>query len=146
MQSSRILLLILPWVSACYTYQPISGVDPMEGRYVSAELTESGSAQLGRLLGLGVRTLEGNLTSLSEDTVGISVRVARQGNGIESFWTGERVVLPRQAVARISERKLSKGRTTALVVGAIASIAAVWKGLDGYGGNPTRGDGQPGPR
>jgi hypothetical protein len=122
-------------VSACYSYTPVESAAVPPDTFVAVELTEAGTQELGRLLGNGIVRLEGDLVKESSDAFSLALKVARQADGIEVFWKGEVVDIPRHHVSRMYTRKLSKSRTSAVVAGFVGAILAVWTGLSGYGGS-----------
>ena len=136
-----VIVLLIAALTGCYTYRPIALEQTPRGAYVSAQLTDAGTAELGRLLGPSVVAVEGQLIDATTDQVSLSVKTTRQTNGVENFWTGETVDLPRLHVARVTERRFSRGRT-ALVGGSIAfALFGLWHGLDALGALPgSRGE------
>jgi hypothetical protein len=134
--------------AGCHRYEPVTAATVERGANVSVTLTDFGTANLGRLLGMGVGTVEGELISLSDSSLAIAVQVVRQRNGVETFWKGERVTLPRSDVAEIRQRRLSKGKSAAATVAVIAAAVGAVEAFigTGSGGSPPGGGGGPGPR
>jgi hypothetical protein len=135
-------------LAACHRYEPVTAatVDPRAN--VSVTLTDFGTANLGRLLGMGVGTVEGQLLSLSDSALTIGVQLVRQRNGIETFWKGERVTIPRSDVAEIRQRRFSKGKSAVATIAVIAAAVGAVEAFigTGSGGSPPTGSGGPGPR
>ena len=118
------------------------------GANVAVSLTDYGTANLGRLLGLGVGTVEGSLLTVSDSTYTVSVQLVRQRNGVETFWRGEQVAIPRADVAELRERRLARGKSA---LATVAVLAAAFGALEafvggGSGSQPPDGTGGPGPR
>lgn len=120
-------------LSACYTYRPMAGPEPTPGDRVSAQLTTEGSRDLAGQIGPDVLHVEGDV--LEVDSIGLDLRVREieSYRGIRSGWSGERLHVPRQAVAGIQQRKLSVGGT-GLMGGVLAvGLYAVYRVLGGPG-------------
>ena len=134
-------------VAACHRYEPVTAATVDRGANVSVALTDFGTANLGRLLGMGVGTVEGELVSLSDTALTIGVQLVRQRNGVETFWKGEEVTIPRSEVAEIRQRKFSKGKSAAATVALIAAAVGAVEAFIGTGsGSSPPGGGGPGPR
>ena len=135
-------------VSACHRYEPVTAATVDRGANVSVTLTDFGTANLGRLLGMGVGTVEGELQSLSDSALTIAVQLVRQRNGVETFWKGEAVTIPRSDVAEIRQRRFSKGKSAVATVAVIAAAVGAVEAFigTGSGGSPPTGSGGPGPR
>lgn len=135
-------------VLACHRYDPITSPTVARGTNVSVSLTDFGTANLGRLLGMGVGTVEGDLLVMSDSALTISVQVVRQRDGVETFWKGERVTIPRADVAEIRERRFAKGKSAIATVALIAAAVGAVEAFIGTGsGAPTPGGpGGGGPR
>jgi hypothetical protein len=111
-------------------------------------LTDFGTANLGRLLGMGVGTVEGELQSLTDSALTIAVQLVRQRDGIETFWKGEQVTIARSDVAEIRQRRFSKGKSAVATVAVIAAAVGAVEAFigTGSGSSPPGGGGGPGPR
>jgi hypothetical protein len=142
------LILIAILAAGCHRYEPVTAASVARGADVSVSLTDFGTANLGRLLGMGVGTVEGQLQSLTDSALTIAVQLVRQRDGIETFWKGEQVTIPRSDVAEIRQRRFSKGKSAAATVAVIvAAVGAVEAFIGtGSGGQPPGGGGGPGPR
>jgi hypothetical protein len=138
------LFAIPAMISACHSYLPIEGA-PAPGRRVAIELTDAGTSELARYVGPRVGAIEGELVGASDSTLALSVIVTRQHNGIESFWNGEQVLVPRAYVSHLSERQLSPTRTVLFASGFTALLAALAVafsgGFNGGGHAPDSGTG-----
>jgi hypothetical protein len=146
-EKSTWLAAALLLAAACHRYEPVTAATVDRGANVSVTLTDFGTANLGRLLGMGVGTVDGELLSLSDSALTIAVQLVRQRNGIETFWKGERVTIPRSDVAEIRQRRFSKGKSAVATVAVIAAAVGAVEAFigTGSGGSPPGGGG-PGPR
>lgn len=144
--SSGIVLAAV--VVGCHRYEPVTAATVANGSSVAVSLTDFGTANLGRLLGMGVGTVEGSLVSVSDSAYTLAVRVVRQRNGIETFWQGEQVAIPRTDVAEIRQRRLSRSKSA---LATVALLAAAYGAVEafigtGSGSGPPGGSGGGGPR
>ena len=141
-------ILVTAILAGCHRYEPVTAPRVASGTSVSVSLTDYGTANLGRLLGLGVGTVEGSLVTMSDSSYTLAVQLVRQRNGIETFWRGEQVAIPRVNVAEIRERRFSRSKS---VLAAVAILAAAYGAVEAFigtgSGSPTPGgSGGGGPR
>lgn len=127
----RDLLPLIVALSACYTYRPLATPEPSPGDRVSAQLTSEGSRELAPKIGPEVLHVEGEV--LDADSIGLNlqVREIESYRGIRSGWNGERLHVPRQAVAGMQQRKLSVGGTGLLVGVLTVGFYAAYRALGG---------------
>ena len=109
----------------CHKYVPVqvATVDPQED--VRIVVTESAAARLSQDLGLYTTSLQGRLRQEPPDSVSIAVPVTRvyQGRLVDS---GRQVLfLGRSEVVRVDRRELSRTRTVAVGVGAVAVFGLI---------------------
>jgi hypothetical protein len=147
---SAILTAIVASVllAGCHRYEPVTAASLDRGASVAVALTDYGTANLGRLLGMGVGTVEGNLVTVSDSAYTLAVQLVRQRNGIETFWRGEQVAIPRGDVAEIRQRRLARSKSA---VATVALLAAAYGAIEafigtGSGSAPPGGTGGGGPR
>jgi hypothetical protein len=135
-------------LGACHRYEPVTAATVARGSNVAVSLTDYGTANLGRLLGMGVGTVEGNLVSVSDSAYTLTVQVVRQRNGVETFWRGEQVAIPRTDVAEIRQRRLSRSKSALATVAVLAAAFGAVEAFIGTGsGSPLPGgSGGGGPR
>jgi hypothetical protein len=134
--ASGIALLLL---AGCYTYRPIATSAPPQGTRVSAQLTGQGSVDLSRQVGPDVLHIEGDVVEADSSGLELVVREIESFRGIRADWHGERVRIPRTAMAGMQERRLSVGGTTLMGGVVAAGLYAVYRVLGGPGlfeGNP----------
>ena len=134
--------------SACYAYQPVTGIPLAESQRVRLHLTTEGTAELARFLGPRVEAASGTLTRIQPSgELGVAVEMVQLSDGSPQPWTGEGVVnFPAAYVRSVERSELSRSRTTigalALAGGlfAIAAIALKTTGSqaagDAGGGSP----------
>lgn len=141
-------LLTTLGASACHRYEPVTAAAVARGSNVAVSLTDYGTANLGRLLGMGVGTVEGSLVTVSDSAYTLSVQVVRQRNGIETFWRGEQVAIPRSDVAEVRQRRFSRGKSALATLAVIAAAVGVVDAFigTGSGAQPPGGGGGGGPR
>jgi len=142
--SRPVILSIALVLTGCYTYRPIAIPAPAEGTRVSAQLTGQGSVDLAGQIGPDVLHVEGDVIGADSTGLELVVREIESFRGIRSDWQGERVRIPRQAVAGMQERRLSIGGTGLLGGVMAAGLYAIYRVLGGPGlfeGNTGQGAG-----
>lgn len=109
----------LTFNSACYAYQPVTGIPLAEAQRVRLHLTTEGTTELARYLGPRVETADGVLTRIRPGgELGVAVETVQLTDGASQPWTGEGVVIfPAQYIRSIERSELSRSRTT---IGALA--------------------------
>lgn len=133
--------------AACYNYKPLTTVNPEQGSYVAATLTDIGSQELARYVGPNVFVVRGRYIGDSDQGFVVAVTAVELQRGDELPWAGERVTIPNSYVASVEVRRLSTGRSLLLAgIGAgglvITSLAFRIIGAgtqpDGSGGRPPK--------
>jgi hypothetical protein len=139
---------ILVFLAACYRYTPVTDLAPAEGAVVRLDLSETGTARLGSLLGRNATAVEGTVLSRTDTSFLMSVSATRQHNEQPLTWAGEHVSVPREAVQTIETRSLNKKKTLLLasvaVIGAI-SLKAIVSSLHALAGGDDGGTPPPPP-
>jgi len=138
-------LLLLSLLAACYTYRPLETTTPAPGQRVSAQLTTEGSRDLTMQIGPEVLHVEGNVVDADSAGMDLDVLEIESYRGIRSDWHGERVRLPRVAVAGMQQRRLSIGGTGLLAGALTAGVYALYQVLGGSNsstGSSGQGGGQ----
>jgi len=131
--SRPVILSIALVLTGCYTYRPIAIPASAEGTRVSAQLTGQGSVDLAGQIGPDVLHVEGDVIGADSTGLELVVREIESFRGIRSDWQGERVRIPRQAVAGMQERRLSIGGTGLLGGVLAAGLYAIYRVLGGPG-------------
>ena len=129
---------LLLCTAGCYVYGP-AGRPAREGQRVEAFLNDRGRSELGRFVGAGTRSIDGDVTALGDSSLTISVKRSRSIDGAESEWTGEQVALPLAMLDSVRVRRVSFARS-ALVVGIAAAAGVLIRGAfsGGVSGGPQR--------
>lgn len=132
--------------NGCYRYTPIDSPMAGTGMPVRVRLTDEGAVKLGPLVGNRVEFVDGTIVAAADTAFTLSVTGTTDRVGTEVSWRGERVALPRPAIAGFERRTLDKRRS--YLAGGIAAgiVAAVGIGfnISGGGGSPaTGGTGSP---
>lgn len=137
--------IVIAFVSGCYTYRPLSNAEPDSGSRVSAELTDEGARELSGTIGPAIEHVEGEVLSVDSTTFELSVRQVQGVQGWQTDWSGERVAIPRTAVAGLQQRRFSVGGTAfvgGLVVGGVYAIYQLLGGSAIFEGGGRSGSGQ----
>ena len=147
MRNLVVLTAALAAMSGCYSYRTAGSVDSVEpaaGRRVTLRLTDQGSAELVGQLGGAVASVDGEIVGADAKQLQVAVASTEDQRRMTSDWKGEKVSIPRHAIASVRERRFSAGATGlagALVVGGLAGAYALFGGdgsvVDGRG--PTQG-------
>lgn len=124
--------------TACYSYAPLQQATPAQARRMAVVINDRGRTMLGERLGANVEQVDGNVVTIDSANVTLDVYRVTDLRGTGTTWTGERVVIPREAILGFRERKLSKARTL-LVIGAavLAIVATLGTSLDVFGDGKT---------
>jgi hypothetical protein len=130
-------------LAACYTYRPLPTPTPEPGPRVSAQLTTEGSRDLTGQIGPEVLHVEGNVVEADSSGMDLDVLEIESYRGFRSDWHGERLRLPRDAVAGMQQRRLSVGGTGLMAGVLAAGLYAMYRVL-GRGDSSTGGNGQGG--
>jgi hypothetical protein len=143
-----VVALAVASLTGCHRYEPVTAATVAHGSLVAVSLTDQGTANLGRLLGMGVGTVEGSLVTASDSAYTLSVQLVRQRDGMEAFWKGEQVTIPRVDVAEIRRRRLSRSKSALATVALIAAAVGAVEAFIGTGSasQPPGGPGNGGPR
>ena len=131
------LLLLLSQLTACYTYVPVEVSALPPGAEVTMAVTDRGRVALTEAVGPGVRRIGGNVMSATDTSVVLAVSSVQHIDlGVPVRWAGERVVVSRDFVSEIREKRLSRSRT-AIMVGLVlaGAVAASFVAIEGFGGD-----------
>ena len=126
--------------TACYTYVPVMSAAPQPGEHVALDITDMGRVRLNDQLGTGVSRVEGMVSASEGNDYLLSVTKVAYFNAPSANWSGERVRVSRDVVARVEERRFSKGRTLIVMGGVLAGIAAFVLTRSILGGGTEAGD------
>lgn len=127
-------VLLAVWTAACYTYTPTQvSAQPAPREQLRVELTPTGTDSLARVLGPSVKTVDGRLIQATPESVELGVTQVTMYSGLEQYWKGESVTIPKQFVAGVDARTFSLGKTGLLAGAIVVMLLALGAGT-GYGG------------
>ena len=127
----RTMVLLVPLIAACYTYQPLPTTPPASGTRVSAELTDQGSIDLTPQLGPEVAEVKGEVIHMDSTALRLAILGTANRRGIETDWQREQVAIPVNALGRLEQRKLSVGQTALASGLALGGLYAMYRLLGG---------------
>lgn len=128
-------LLLLPQVTGCYRYVPVTAAVPSPGAEVALGISDRGRVALAGQVGPGARRLHGRLVHAPDSTyvVGLS-SVEYLGAATPAKWSGEVISVSRDYVTDIRERRFSRGRSwLAAGILAVLAAAATTLAITGFG-------------
>jgi hypothetical protein len=139
-----LLVALVAPVGGCYVYTPLASA-PSTGTTVSFALTDAGRLALGRNIGEGAQSLEGEVDSITDSSYVLHVQSVTYINGQHNKWTGERLVVDRQQVTNARQRNFSKSRTAVVAAVSVGGLVAfiTTRGLLGGGGESQPNPGGP---
>ncbi len=121
---------------ACTTYTAIDTVPAPASETIKLSLTDAARTQMLGALGTQVKSVEGQVRSVSDSSVTMAVEeVGRASSDAERFH-GEAVTIPSRYIVSI-ERKRVQVRRSLLIAGAMIG-GAIWIAAQGHG-NVTAG-------
>lgn len=136
-------VVVLPCLTftACYSTVPVSAPPPGRAEVI-LDMTPAATEQMSSFLGRGTVSVRGRLLEWQPDSIVISMLATELSQGDEQLWKGERVAVPRAAVARITERRIQRGRTGLLALASVAvivtAIGVISNGIGGTSGGGTK--------
>ena len=136
-------LVIVPGMTltACYSTVPVLAT-PRDRAEVILDMTPAATEAMGGFLGRGTVSVRGRLLDWQPDSIVVSMLATEVAQGGEQLWKGERVAVPRTAVARVTERRVQRGRTSLVVLAAVAVLATaigiIRGGIGGSSGGGTK--------
>jgi hypothetical protein len=131
-------------VQGCYVYTPVTGA-PAPTTYVALDITDRGRVGLGDLIGPAATRVEGVLQSQTDSAYALNVTSVGYLNGQSNRWSGEPLMVRKDFIGNLRERKFSRGRTALATGSAVGGILvfALTRGLFGFGGGSGGGGGDP---
>jgi hypothetical protein len=113
----------LQLATACYTYVPAYTAEtPVQGDRLSFDISDAGRVQIAEKFGPGVVNIEGRVAEVAGDELAVDVYAVTNLTGGRGRWSGERVRIPRSAVARTHARKFSRARTALAIGGTVVGL------------------------
>lgn len=130
------------FVQGCYVYTPVMGA-PAPTTYVALDITDRGRVGLGDLIGPAATRVEGVLRSETDSAYALSVASVGYLNGQSNRWRGEPLLVRKDFIGNLRERKFSRGRTALATGSAVGGVLifALTRGLLGVGGGGSGGGG-----
>jgi hypothetical protein len=116
----------------CRSYVRVTGDTPGAGRPVRVQLTDAGSVAVAAAVGPRAVALEGAFVAVDDSALTLDARAVTRAGGDEERWPGERVRVPRSAVAVVEEVRTSV-RRSALLAGGVAAGLALMRTMIGAG-------------
>jgi hypothetical protein len=137
----------LPFLAGCYTYTPISTLQPAPGTNLSLVLSDEGRMQSMRQVGPYAMRIEGELLEATPADLVVAVTDVVDIRGTRSKWAGESVSLPRSYVLMTYQKQFSRSKTVLLATAVAGGIIAIIAGrnLLGFGGSGDNGSTPPDP-
>jgi hypothetical protein len=131
-------------LQGCYVYTPVMG-HPAPTSYVALDITDRGRVGLGDLIGPAATRVEGVVKAETDSTYALSVASVGYVNGQSNRWNGEPLMVRKDFIGNLRERKFSRGRTALAAGSALGGVLvfALTRGLFGFGS--TGSDGKEGP-
>ena len=126
-----VTILVMAFTS-CYSAIPVI-VAPSHGAELVLDMTPQATERLGGFLGRGTVSARGRLLSWEPDTIVVSMLATEAAPGDEQLWKGERVAIPRDAVARITERRVNRGYTSLAILTAVTVVVLAVRAGNGFG-------------
>jgi hypothetical protein len=123
-------LLAVVLTGGCYSYQPVQSVTPKPGSRVNVTLTERAVAEYSTRLGPQATYIEGNVIDVDSAGMRLAVIRVEDARRTGTDWKGEQVTFPREAIARVTERKLSVGATAIMSTLAVGSVVGAYLAFD----------------
>ena len=144
MRTRAFAVVLFVVVPGCYKYVPVEVSGPPPGARAHVVLSDAGVVEMARWVGPSTRVIEGDVVTANGEGLTLAVRRVERRDGIEEYWKGENVTIPRGAVATSTERKLSRSRTALFGAGVIAAALALGQAFGDLGGIFGRSSGGPG--
>lgn len=122
-----LLLAVLGWTTVlqagCYSVRPVAGTELQPGTRVVATLTPEGAEQVAAQVGPRVVGFEAAVGSAAGEQWEMFVYTLVKRDSTEETWNGERVMVPRAALASVSEKRLD--RTRSYLAAGIITVGAL---------------------
>lgn len=110
-------------LAGCYSYVPVESQGPAPvGQMVELQITDRGRVGLGERLGAGVRDVTGRVVGNADSDIVLSIDRITTIAGTPNLWRGDTARIGRDYVGSMSLRKISAGKTTAVVAVVAAAV------------------------
>ncbi len=117
--------LLVLFTASCFEYGNVPRARLVAGNEVRMTITPDARTTLANQIGTQVRMVAGRLRTVDTSTVTLSMMRTTLLDGTEAPWTGEIVTIPVSDIAVTEQRKISSGKTIALVAILTAVTAAI---------------------
>lgn len=135
------LVLLMVQLTGCYQYVPVGTPQLPAGALVSVGLNDRGRVELADRIGPGVRNLGGSIVTTTDSAMVLAVStVDYMDVPVPVRWNGERVLLSREFLNEVRERRLSRSRS--LIMAGVLTVGAVvvsTLALTGFGSSSETG-------
>jgi hypothetical protein len=137
-----LLACIAALMQGCYVYTPVMG-PPSPTTYVALDITDRGRVGLGDLIGPAATRVEGVVRSETDSAYALNVASVVYLNGQSNKWSGEPLLVRKDFIGSLRERKFSRGRTALATGSAVGGLLffALTRGLFGFGSSGSDGKG-----
>ena len=122
--SAALLSLVL---AGCYSYTTLPPGSAPIGERVRVRVSGAEAERLEPIIGVTDRQIEGELLEQADSSVSLEVPLLlpAQGGGTVAERAHQRIIIPRSDLQEVELRRIDKTRTTLLVGGGIAGVAAI---------------------
>lgn len=133
------LTLLAGLMAGCYSYEPVV-TTPAPGAALALDLNDQGRVGMRSTIGPEIARVEGALVGATDSAFEVRVAETLGLYGMRSKWDGEAVSLRREYVGGVSEKRFSRQRTFAAVLGGVAVTMAFMLTRDLFGLGGEKGD------
>lgn len=132
-------------LEGCFTYHLLGSADtamPTSGTKVEIRLTSRGAATLANQIGPDVLYLQGDILAVDSTALGLAITASETVRRVRTEWKGERLTVPREDIASVSQRELSVGATAlmgGLAGGGLIALTAAFSGASSSSGSTAGG-------
>lgn len=105
--------------AACTAFTPVAVTPSLQSNPVRVQLNDQGTVGLASLLGLAPAELEGEVESVTDSVLVLSVSQVTAVSGVAQTWNGERASIPLRDVSSVALRRTSVARSV-LLTGVLA--------------------------
>jgi hypothetical protein len=144
MRTRALIVGMLAILAGCYNYVPVTSAAPPSGARANFLLTDAGTVEMARWVGPSTSEIEGEVVTADTAAITVAVRRLERRNGIEEYWKGEPVAIPRGVIATYTERRLSRSRTAMFGAGVVVAALALGQAFGDITGIFGRGSAGPG--
>ena len=117
-------LLLIFAAASCFEYGAVPRTNLAPGREVRITITPDARATLASQIGTQVRSVTGQLRTVDSSSVTLAMTGTTLLDGTDAPWSGEVVTIPVSDILVTEQRKISSGKTIALVV-LVSSLTAL---------------------